>query len=185
MPRPRVRKNPVPGHHKAHHPWPEKELREWLIELMIAFEGNILQASKAVGRHHQAINYWLGSFGINHRDYYPSERLVERGGRIVGLRISDKTLAVLLVRDDAAKPMTLRVPATPAWRRQFGAVFGMKVVVVGVFESDRKGGRRFAVRSVTQARGRAVVTKRRGEGAAKRSGRVATPLSPDDAGGRR
>ena len=108
MPRPRVRKNSVPGPHKPHHPWPEKELREWLIELMVVFEGNILQASKAVGRHHQAINYWLGSFGINHRDYYPAERLVERRGRIVGLRIADKSLAVSLVRDDTGKARRCR-----------------------------------------------------------------------------
>ena len=80
--------------------------------------------------------------------------------------------------------MPLMVPATPIWRRTLTAVFGMTVVVVGVFESDGKGGRRFAVRSVAPARGGARVTKRRQTGAAKQPGQVATQGAAGNSRGR-
>ena len=171
--RPRVRKNPAPGPHTPHQRWPQEELRGWLIELMVAFEGNILQASKAVGRRHQAIDRWLRVHGINHRDYYPAERFIERRGRIVGLRISGNSLAVSLVRDDTGKPVSLWVPATRAWRRQLTALFGLRVIVTGVF--DRKAVTGFSVRSFKVLRGRAVMR-------AGRSGRGVAASDPDAPG---
>ena len=136
MSRPCVRKEPVPGH-KKYRPWPRPALRAWILELMRAYEGNVFLAAREVGQHYQQIQRWVRELGIDPRRYHPPERLHERTGRIIGLRLVPDGLHVDLVRDDTGKRITIWVASRSKWPAQLGVLLGKRVVVTGAYQGNK------------------------------------------------